>query len=127
MDSKPITQSPQCSHDNSPEADGKAKQFLKHWQSSTDANNITLHGFRRYKTTHLMNLRYLEDEISVLDHKIYQAGMNFGPDPGPYDRLGLKHAKRDMNVPDVKEVTNQNFILKLRELIQQYGKFCLEI
>ena len=41
------------------------------WQRSTEDNNLALHGFRRFKTTHLLNLRFLEEEIADLDHAIY--------------------------------------------------------
>jgi hypothetical protein len=46
-------------------------QFRGHWQSSTTDSNLTLHVFRRFKTTHLLNLRFLEGEIADLDHVIY--------------------------------------------------------
>lgn len=99
-----------------------AAKFRKHWQSSTDDNNLTLHGFRRFKTTHLLNLRYLEDEIAELDHTIYQAGLSLGLSPSPSDRLGLKHSRRDANVPNTNDTINRSFILKLRELLKQYGR-----
>jgi hypothetical protein len=97
------------------------EQFRRHWQSSTDDNNLTLHGFRRFKTTHLLNLRFLEGEIAELDHTIYQAGLSLNLDPSAADRLGLKHSRRDGKVPNVDEAITREFVLKLRNLIKQYG------
>jgi hypothetical protein len=42
--------------------------FRKLWKHSTEDNNLALYGFRRFKTSHLLNLRYLEEEISRLDY-----------------------------------------------------------
>ncbi|KAH6714369.1 hypothetical protein BKA61DRAFT_424009, partial [Leptodontidium sp. MPI-SDFR-AT-0119] len=72
-----------------------SEQFRAHWQSSTADSNLTLHGFCRFKTTHLLNLRFLESEIAELDHIIFQAGLSLGLSPSPEGRLGLKHGKRD--------------------------------
>lgn len=95
--------------------------FCRHWRSSTADNNLTLHGFRRFKTTHLLNLRFLEQEIAELDHTIYQAGLSLDLELSAADRLGLNHCKRDINVGSNDENITQGFILKLRDLIKQYG------
>ena len=63
----------------------------------------------------------MEGEISKIDHKIYQAGLNLDLPPTNMDKLGLRHGKRDRNAPEVEEVIDQELILKLRELIKQYG------
>lgn len=97
------------------------QQFSVHWQTSTADNNLTLHGFRRFKTTHLLNLRFLEAEIAELDHVIYQAGLSLDIEPSAADRLGLKHSKKDKDTPDVDEVITRDLVLKLRGLLQQYG------
>jgi len=89
--------------------------------TSTADNNLTLHGFRRFKTTHLLNLRFLEHEISEMDHAIYQAGLSLDLTLSPSDRLGLKHGKRDANVPGVGSTITPDFILKLRSLVREYG------
>lgn len=99
------------------------EQFRKHWQSSTDDNNLTLHGFRRYKTTHLLNLRFLEGEIAELDHTIYQAGLNLGLSLSSKDRLGLEYSRRDSKVPNIDETITREFVLHLRDLIRQYGAY----
>lgn len=98
-----------------------ADAFRKCWVASTADNNLTLHGFRRFKTTQLLNLRFLENEIADMDHTIYQAGLSLGLSTSPGDRLGLAHGKRDADVPMVNDVITQEFILKLRDLIKQYS------
>lgn len=98
--------------------------FRKCWIASTADNNLTLHGFRRFKTTQLLNLRFLETEIADMDHTIYQAGLSLGLSTSPADRLGLQHSKRDAYVPKVEEVIIQEFIMKLRDLIKQYSVCC---
>ncbi|KAI1848232.1 hypothetical protein JX265_011721 [Neoarthrinium moseri] len=103
-----------------PSVDSTAGQFRQLWPRITDDSNLTLHGFRRYKTTHLLNLRFLEEEIAKLDHSIYQAGLSLGHEPSARDRLGLKNSKTDSNVPDVRETITREMVLQLRSLIQQY-------
>ncbi|KAI1322077.1 hypothetical protein F5Y16DRAFT_413490 [Xylariaceae sp. FL0255] len=84
-------------------------------------NNLTLHGFRRFKTTHLLNLRFLEDEIAELDHIIYQAGLTLDRDPSSPDRLGLQHSIKDKAVPPIGESIIQETILRLRGLLKKYN------
>jgi hypothetical protein len=95
--------------------------FRKCWVASTADNNLTLHGFRRFKTTQLLNLRFLENEIADMDHTIYQAGLSLDLSPSPGDRLGLQYSKRDADVPQVTDVITREFILKLRDLIKEYS------
>lgn len=95
--------------------------FRKAWSYSTADNNLTLHGFRRFKTTHLLNLRLLEHEISEMDHTVYQAALSLDLCPSTTDRLGLRHCKRDAKPPKVEQVITQEFIIKLRSLLKQYG------
>lgn len=96
-------------------------KFRKHWQTATDDNNLTLHGFRRFKTAHLLSLRVLEDEIAELDHTIYQAGLSLSIDHPPSDRLGLKHSRRDTDVPPIETTITRELVLELRGLLKQYG------
>jgi hypothetical protein len=105
----------------SPSPEDTIKKFRRCWINSTADNNLTLHGFRRFKTTHLLNLRFLEHELAEMDHTIYQAGLSLDIDPSSTDRLGIKHAKRDANVPNIDDIITQKFILKLRDLVRQYG------
>lgn len=102
------------------------REFAKHWQVCTADSNITLYSFRRFKTAHLVNLRFLEAEIAQLDHKIYQSGLSLNNPPSPTDRLGLKHAKRDSVVPPVEDVITGELIQQLRVLMRDYGKFDTE-
>lgn len=96
-------------------------KFHKHWQTATDDNDLTLYGFRRFKTTHLLNLRFLEDEIADLDHILYQAGLSLGIDHSPANRLGLKDCQKDARVPTIQTTITDDLVLKLRCLIRQYG------
>ncbi|KAI1083687.1 hypothetical protein F5B20DRAFT_568750 [Whalleya microplaca] len=98
------------------------RQFPTIWQSSTADNNLTLHGFRRFKTTHLLNLRFLEAEIAELDHSVYQAGLSLDIAPATNDRLGLKHSKKDENIPELDEIITSDLVLKLRRLLQEYDE-----
>lgn len=100
-----------------------AKLFHKLWRQATDDNYFTLYGFRRFRTAHLLNLRFLEEEIDKLDHQIFQAGMRLGYTPSATDRLGLRHAKRDVNAQGAEEIVNQDLVLKLRDSVKQYGTY----
>ena len=99
-----------------------ANSFRNLWRKATDDNYLTLYGFRRFRTTHLLNLRYLEKEIDTLDHQIFQAGLKLGKEPKSRDRLGLQHGKVDARAQGHEEVMTRELILKTRELISQYGK-----
>ena len=99
-----------------------ADLFRKLWVKVTDDNGLTLHGFRRFKTSHLLNLRFLEEEIAKLDRQVYQAGLKLGIDESTAHKLGLQHAKRDADALHADQVMDQRLVLRLRELIKQYGK-----
>lgn len=101
---------------------GVTAAFHKAWIASTADNNLTLHGFRRFKTTHLLNLRFLENEIAEMDHVLYQAGLSLGVSPSSTDRLGLKHCKKDSNLPKIDDTITDDFISRLRDLLKQYGR-----
>ncbi|CAF9909985.1 MAG: hypothetical protein ALECFALPRED_006125 [Alectoria fallacina] len=98
-----------------------ARSFLNLWSNITDDNALTLYGFRRFRTTHLLNLRLLEAEIDKIDHKIYQAGLSLGLPSTSADKLGLKHSKRDGHAPSPEEVLNPELVSKLRQLLKEYG------
>ncbi|KAL9111243.1 MAG: hypothetical protein Q9227_004321 [Pyrenula ochraceoflavens] len=95
-------------------------QFRVHWQASTSDDNLTLHGFRRFKTSHLLNLRFLESEIAELDHRIYQAGIRLNTDLSAKDRIGLRHVIKDGDAPEPDKTIDEAFVLKLRDLVRQY-------
>jgi hypothetical protein len=91
------------------------EQFSRHWRSSTNNNNITLHGFYRFKNAHLLNLRFLDDKIAKLDYTIYQAGLTLRLDQMSSDSLGLKHSMRDPGPQNIATATTREFIIKLRD------------
>ncbi|KAL8748288.1 MAG: hypothetical protein Q9184_007428 [Pyrenodesmia sp. 2 TL-2023] len=96
--------------------------FPKVWSHSTEDRNLTLYGFRRFKTTHLVNLRFLEEEISELDHRIYQAGLSLddGAMEKKPDRLGLRCSHRDASVPASEDSITDSMVLRLRSLLKDY-------
>ncbi|ETS75191.1 hypothetical protein PFICI_13675 [Pestalotiopsis fici W106-1] len=96
------------------------ENFPKLWQAATDDSDLTLYGFRRFKTSHLLNLRFLEEEIAEIDHKLYQAGLGLGIDHPLADRLGLKDSKKDAKVPRVEDTITEDLVLRLRTLCEQY-------
>ncbi|KAB2569031.1 hypothetical protein DBV05_g12293 [Lasiodiplodia theobromae] len=96
------------------------EEFLKIWKASTADSNLTLYGFRRFKTSHLLNLRFLEAEIAELDHDFYQAGLSLNIEPSTVDRLGLAYCKKDAQIPALEETISCEKILKLRGLIKEY-------
>lgn len=99
------------------ETDGVQVMFSKVWPAVTDSNPLVLFGFRRFRTSHLVNLRALEHEILEIDHQVFQAGLQLGTSP-KRDRLALDHAERDTLVP----VLDREKLERLRSLLQQYGK-----
>lgn len=98
-----------------------ARLFPKLWSNITDDNALTLYGFRRFRTTHLLNLRLLESEIEKIDHKVYQAGLKLGLPSTSADKLGLKQSKRDEHAPSPDEVLEPELVSKLRQLLKEYG------
>lgn len=95
--------------------------FHKIWETATNDHDLTLYGFRRFKTTHLLNLRFLEEEIAELDHVLYQAGLAFGTDHSPANRLGLKYCQKDVNVPKPADIITDDLVRKVRGLVREYG------
>ena len=113
---------PDTRHTNSCdlEAQKKDRNFRRTWYQATDDNQLTLFGFRRFRTAHLISLRFLEAEIDQVDHQIFQAGLSLGVRPGESDRLGLRQARRDPNLKAGCSISH-GLISKLRELLKQYG------
>jgi hypothetical protein len=110
------------------EDDDVQDMFRKVWPAVTDPNPLILFGFRRFRTSHLLNLRALEHDIMLLDHDIFQAGLQFGKETRKGERLALSHAGRDV-VPEGASlpVVDRKKIEDLRSLLQQYGMFSCPI
>lgn len=103
-----------------------ASDFRKLWQIAAADDNMTMYGFRRFKTSHLLNLRFLEHETELLDRDIYQAGLKLGFPTSSTDRLGLERSVKDENAKDASEVITSDSVVRLRKLIQEYGMFLLQ-
>ena len=95
--------------------------FRKAWIASTADSNQTLHGFRRFKTAHLLNLRLLEDEVAQMDNTLYQAGLSLDLPISSTDRLRLKKIKKDPTFPGISATITPEFVQKFRDLLKQYG------
>lgn len=123
MSSTGVSAAPQptAAIDNTPDLGIYAKHFRKNWRAASADTDLTLYGFRRFKTSHLLNLRFLEDEIAELDHVVYQAGLTLGLEHAPANKLGLSYCKRDANVPAFGATITEELVLRLRELLSQYG------
>lgn len=115
----------QQSCDKSPEDLKTANLFRGLWCKVTDDNHFTLYGFRRFRTTHLLNLRFLEKEIDTLDHQIFQAGLKLGHTPTSVNKLALQHGKIDACALGTEEVMTRELVLKMRGLIREYGMLTL--
>ena len=86
----------------------------------TDDNHLTLYGFRRFRTAHLLSLRFLENEIHHIDYQLFQAGLRLGSHLRGEDRLGLRHSTFDPYARG-PEIINEKLVLKLRQLLRDYG------
>lgn len=115
---KPELKNPSDDHHGQPEM---ASMFRKFWCATTDDSRLTLFGFRRFRTAHLLNLRFLEDEIHKIDHDIYQAGLQLGVPCTAADRLGLKHFRKDEGALGAEALIKPELISRLRDLLEQYG------
>lgn len=101
---------------------GTIAAFVKIWRIATADKNMTMHGFRRFKTSHLVNLRLLEHELEQLDREVFQAGMKLEAPISKIDRLGLGQSRRDRDAKAASEVINRETVMRLRSLVQEYGK-----
>lgn len=95
--------------------------FAEAWQEATSDNTFTLHGFRRFRTSHLLNLRFLERELADLDHQFFQAGLRTKQPDRPLDKLGLTEAKIDTEIASIDSIVTESSIDKLRDLVKRYG------
>lgn len=93
----------------------------KLWPIITSDSSLTLFGFQRFRTAHLLNLRLLESEIRTLNHKLYQAGLNLNEHAIGEERLGVKYEERGVETESPTKVITEDLVLKLRDLLKQYG------
>lgn len=117
-DHEAVLQNPPDDRHGQPEM---ASTFRRFWCATTDDSRLTLFGFRRFRTAHLLNLRFLEDEIHKIDHDIFQAGLQLDVPCTAADRLGLKHGRRDERAVGGEELIKPELISRLRDLLKQYG------
>ncbi|KAK2049425.1 hypothetical protein LZ31DRAFT_514319 [Colletotrichum somersetense] len=101
--------------------DALQEQFHAHWQSSTADEDVTLYGFSRFRTIHLLNLRFLEDEISELNRLVYQAGLSLSENPPSRKRLDMEFRWDGMSSEPSKTI-NHKLVTKLRDLLRQYDE-----
>lgn len=104
-----------------------ARTFRRFWCATTGDGRLALFGFRRFRTAHLLNLRFLEDEIHKIDHEIFQAGLHLDVPCTAADRLGLKHGRRDERTLGTEALIKPELILRLRDLLKQYGSCNLHL
>ncbi|KAF3797992.1 hypothetical protein GCG54_00003892 [Colletotrichum gloeosporioides] len=102
------------------DTDALQEQFRAHWESSTADEDVTLYGFSRFRTIHLLNLRFLEGEISELNRLVYQAGKSLSKVPPSRARLGIDSRWSDAS-PEPSKIINQELVTKVRDLLRQYG------
>jgi len=104
--------------------DGVQDMFSKVWPAVTDPNPLVLFGFRRFRTSHLLNLRALEHEILEIDHQVFQADLQLGKPAPRRDRLALDHAEKDTPADATGgHVFDREKLERLRSLLQRYGKY----
>ena len=105
------------------ERDDMQDMFSKIWPAVTDPNPLILFGFRRFRTSHLLVLRALEQDILKIDHEVFQAGLQLGEPTQKGGRLALDHAERDAVLEgDDVPIMDRKKLDRLRGLLQQYGK-----
>ncbi|KAF5511282.1 hypothetical protein CGCS363_v002158 [Colletotrichum siamense] len=105
------------------DTDALQEQFRAHWESSTTDEDVTLYGFSRFRTIHLLNLRFLEGEISELNRLVYQAGKSLAEVRPSRARLGIDSRWSGMSsAPEPTKIINQEVVTKLRDLLRQYDE-----
>ena len=97
------------------------QSFKTQWSRVTHANDLALFGFRRFRTSHLLNLRLMEEEIKALDHKVFQAGLGMEDGSRKKGRLSLTHDEGDQPSHAGSVMINHEMTLRLRSLIKKYG------
>lgn len=98
----------------------RVHDFEESWGKVT--NSGVLNQFHRYNTLHLLNLRFLEEELATVESQVLRAGLKFsGREKGP-DQIIFEEAIISPDVCDSNGKVSQAYVEKLRNLIQKYGK-----
>lgn len=105
---------------SAPLSDSGEARSRKIWASATDDNPLTLFGFRRFRTSHLVNLRYLEHELAEVDRQLYEAGERLNVPLPPKNKLGLGYSK-SFRSSDTESSLDRELVTKLRRLVKEYG------
>ncbi|KAI1299003.1 hypothetical protein F5Y03DRAFT_408947 [Xylaria venustula] len=101
--------------------DNITQNFVRHWEKVLTADNsLTRHRVRRSKTAHLINLRFLEEDIAALNDVIVQAGINTRLDTSSSDRLGRTHSQSVTENPRVEKSLREK-LWKRRRLIGEFS------
>lgn len=68
---------------------------------------MTVHGFRRYNSTYLLNSRCLENEIAEVEYVLYRTGFSLGIRPSLINWLGPAPHKKDPNPPKIEDMITE--------------------
>jgi hypothetical protein len=99
-----------------------AGAFPQHWLGSTLEDKISRYGFRRFQTSQLLNIRFLENEVAELDRSIYKAGLRLNlPFSSSTDRFGPEHVVLDHQSATADKIITHENVLKLRRLLKDYS------
>ncbi|KAJ6780188.1 hypothetical protein PWT90_04448 [Aphanocladium album] len=103
------------------EVDETAHVFARVWPNITDDNALTLFGFRRFRTAHLLNIRMLENEITEANRKVMTAGAALGIPLPARNKLGLGYGTRRA-AWELNPVMDHAFMANLRRLLKEYDE-----
>jgi hypothetical protein len=96
------------------------ERFRRFWPTATDDNRLTLFGFRRFRTVHLLNLRFLEDELTDINRKLCIAAEVLDIPLPPKNKLGLRHGTpRDPS--EWNAALDREFFGNMRRVVKEYG------
>jgi hypothetical protein len=96
--------------------------FVKNWKICTSPERVSLFGFRRFQTSQLLNLRFLEEEIADLDEDMYHAGLKLATPDRRNDRLGLRGAQRLADDGENVIIVTPAKVQRLRAVLKDYSK-----
>jgi hypothetical protein len=116
-------QQPECTtaSDSTRTEDVEVREMFRTAWPAITSPTPALFGFRRFRTSHLLNLRILEKEILAIDNTVYQAGWSLGAEVRNNDRLALANAQKDADAKGLPSI-DKELITRLRDLLRQYGE-----